>query len=363
MSWVYIFILPLIIVLCVTPLVKKLAFWIGAVDHPDERKVHTNIMPRLGGLAIFIATTIGLFIFTIAEFDELYWMLLGSLVIVATGIMDDIKPLSAKTKLLAQIAAAMIVVYGGIRIEFINIPLTDEVLYFGQWSWLISIIWIVGITNALNLIDGLDGLAAGVSSIALGTIFIMSLMMGNIAVATISLILLGSTIGFLFFNFYPAKIFMGDSGSLYLGFFLAALSILGFKNITVISYVFPILILGVPIFDTFFAIIRRYRSGKSIIAPDKKHLHHCLIALGFSHRKTVLIIYGITMLFSLAALFLTQTTVWTGILVVMGLAFLVLLGAEWTGVMGETRKPLMKLLVGFRAWILNTSSSNHHYKG
>lgn len=363
MSWVYIFILPLIIVLCVTPLVKKLAVRIGAVDHPDERKVHTNIMPRLGGLAIFIATTIGLFIFTNPTFFPMYWMLLGSLVIVATGILDDIKPLSAKAKLLAQISAAMIVVYGGIRIEFINIPLTDEVLYFGQWSWLISIIWIVGITNALNLIDGLDGLAAGVSSIALGTIFIMSLMMGNITVATISLILLGSTIGFLFFNFYPAKIFMGDSGSLYLGFFLAALSILGFKNITVISYVFPILILGVPIFDTFFAIIRRYRSGKSITAPDKKHLHHCLIALGFSHRKTVLIIYGITMLFSLAALFLTQTTVWIGILVVMGLAFLVLLGAEWTGVMGETRKPLMKLLVGFRAWILNTSSSNHHYKG
>lgn len=363
MSWIYIFILPLLIALCVTPLVKKLAIRIGAVDHPNERKVHKSVMPRLGGVAIFIATTIGILVFTDSGSFPMYWMLLGSLVIVATGILDDMKPLSAKSKLLAQIAASMIVVYGGIRIEFINIPLTEEVIYFGQWSWLISIIWIVGITNALNLIDGLDGLAAGVSSIALGTIFIMSLMMGNLPIATISLILLGSTIGFLFFNFYPAKIFMGDSGSLYLGFFLATLSILGFKNITVVSYVFPILILGVPIFDTFFAIIRRYRSGKSITAPDKRHLHHCLIDMGFSHRKTVLIIYGITMLFSLAALFLTQTTVWIGILLVLGIAFFVLLGAEWTGVMGETRKPIMRLLVGFRSWILDTASNNHNYKG
>jgi UDP-GlcNAc:undecaprenyl-phosphate GlcNAc-1-phosphate transferase len=362
MSWLYIFIVPLIIAVCATPFVKKLAFWIGAVDHPNERKVHTRIMPRLGGVAIFIAATSGIIIFTNESFFPMYWMLLGSLVIVATGILDDMKPLSAKTKLLAQIIAAMIVVYGGIRIDFINVPLTDQVIHFGQWSWLISILWIVGITNALNLIDGLDGLAAGVSSIALSTIFVMSLLMGNIAVATISLILLGSTVGFLFFNFYPAKIFMGDSGSLYLGFFLATLSILGFKNITVISYVLPIVILGVPIFDTLFAIIRRFRSGKSITAPDKGHLHHCLISMGFSHRKTVLMIYGITIVFSLAALFLSQTTIWIGVLVMVGLTFFILLGAEWTGVLGGTRKPITRLLVEFRSWVLETNN-NHQMKG
>jgi UDP-GlcNAc:undecaprenyl-phosphate GlcNAc-1-phosphate transferase len=363
MSWFYIFIVPLIIAVCATPLVKKLAYWVGAVDQPNERKVHTRIMPRLGGVAIFIATTSGIIIFTNESFFPMYWMLLGSLVIVAVGILDDIKPLSAKTKLLGQIIAALIVVYGGIRIEFINVPLSDEVIHFGQWTWLISILWIVGITNALNLIDGLDGLAAGVSSIALATIFVMSLMMGNFPVATISLILLGSSLGFLVFNFYPAKIFMGDSGSLYLGFFLATLSLLGFKNITLISYVLPILILGVPIFDTMFAIIRRYRSGKSITAPDKGHLHHCLITMGFSHRKTVLIIYGITMVFSMAALFLSNTSIWIGLFIMLGLILFVLLGIEWTGVMGKTTKPITRLLIGFRSWVLDSPSHDHQIKG
>jgi UDP-GlcNAc:undecaprenyl-phosphate GlcNAc-1-phosphate transferase len=363
MSWIYIFIVPLLISLCVTPLVKKLAFLIGAVDQPDERKVHTRIMPRLGGVAIFIATTIGIFLFTNAGFYPMYWMLLGSFVIVAIGILDDMKPMSAKAKLLGQIIAAMIVVYGGIRIEFINIPFMEEALFFGKWSWLISILWIVGITNALNLIDGLDGLASGVSSIALSSIFVMSLMMGNGTVATISLLLLGATVGFLYFNFYPAKIFMGDSGSLYLGFFLASLSILGFKNITVVSYVIPILILGVPIFDTFFAIVRRFRSGKSITAPDKKHLHHCLIGMGFSHRTTVLIIYGITMLFSLAALFLSQATIWIGGIVLFVVAFLVVIGVEWTGVVGDTKKPLTKMLMGLTHWVVDIGSSKPHIKG
>ncbi len=326
----------------------------GAVDHPNERKVHTKIMPRLGGLSIFVATTLGIFIFMKPGFDPVYWMLLGSIVIVATGIIDDMRPLSAKTKLLAQIFAAMIVVYGGIRIDFINVPFMEEPLYFGSWSWLISIIWIVGITNALNLIDGLDGLASGVSSIALSSIFVMALMMGNMTVATIALLLLGATLGFLVFNFYPAKIFMGDSGSLYLGFFLASLSILGFKNITLTSYVIPILILAVPIFDTLFAIIRRYRSGHPITLADKRHLHHCLTEMGFSHRTTVLIIYSITMLFSLAAIFLSQNTLWIGNIVFVFLIALIVLGAEWTGIVGETKKPFTRAIMG----LMQLESSN-----
>lgn len=364
MSWLYIFIVPLIISLCATPLVKKLAFMIGAVDTPDARKVHSRIMPRLGGVAIFLATTIGLFIFTNTGFYPMYWMLLGSFVIVIIGILDDMKPMSAKAKLLGQILAAMIVVYGGIRIDFINIPMMDEPIYFGQWSWLISIFWIVGITNALNLIDGLDGLASGVSSIALSSIFVMSLMMGNITVATISLLLLGATVGFLFYNFHPAKIFMGDSGSLYLGFFLASLSILGFKNITMFSFVIPVLILGVPIFDTLFAIVRRYRTGMSITAPDKKHLHHCLISMGFSHRTTVLIIYGITAIFSLAAIFLSQSTIWISGLILLAVIFIVLLGVEWTGITGDTKKPLTKWLLGVTHWVVHVNSNNKpHIKG
>jgi len=366
MSWlqvVMVLLIPLVISFAATPLVRKLAFIIGAVDKPDARKVHTRIMPRLGGLAIFVATTIGLLVFTNTGFFPMYWMLLGSIVIVIIGILDDMNPMSAKTKLLGQILAAMIVVYGGIRIDFINVPFMDEPIYFGQWSWVISILWIVGITNALNLIDGLDGLASGVSSIALSSIAIMSLMMGNITVATISLILLGATLGFLYYNFYPAKIFMGDSGSLYLGFFLASLSILGFKNITMISYVIPILILGVPIFDTLFAIVRRYRSGLSITAPDKKHLHHCIISLGFSHRATVLIIYGITMMFSLAAIFLSQATIWiAGIVLILVLLF-VTVGVEWTGIVGETKKPVTKLLMSFTHWITEIGNNKPHIKG
>ncbi len=188
-------------------------------------------------------------------------------------------------------------------------------------------------------------------------------MMGNVTVATISLLLLGATLGFLFYNFYPAKIFMGDSGSLYLGFFLASLSILGFKNITVVSYVIPILILGVPIFDTLFAIVRRYRSGLSITAPDKKHLHHCIISLGFSHRATVLIIYGITMLFSLAAIFLSQATIWIGAIVLFVLMVLVMLGVEWTGIVGETKKPMTKMLLGLTHWIIDLGNNKPHIKG
>lgn len=363
MSWLLIFGVPFLISLLLTPIIKKIAIKINAVDHPNSRKVHSQIMPRLGGTSIFLATTIGLILFANEMESPLLWMILGSFIIVAIGILDDIKPLSAKIKLIFQIIAAFIVVYGGVSIQFVNVPFIDKVIYLGEWSWPISILWIVGITNALNLIDGLDGLAAGVSSISLSTIFIMSLIMGNSVVAIITLVLLGATIGFLFFNFYPAKIFMGDSGSLYLGFFLSTLSILGFKNVAVVSYLIPIVILAVPIFDTVFAIIRRFRSRLPISAPDKKHLHHCLVDMGFSHRKTVLIMYFINILFSLAAIFLSQTTVWIGIALMMLLILFILLGAEWTGVMGETKKPVTRFFLGIGNWLSLITTNKPHYRG
>ncbi|GBF12297.1 MraY family glycosyltransferase [Tepidibacillus sp. HK-1] len=363
MTWFFIFGVPLVLSILLTPIIKKIAIKIGAVDHPNARKVHTKVMPRMGGVAIFLATTIGIILFANETEEPLFWILLGSLVIVITGIIDDIKPLSAKTKLVFQIIAAAIVVSGGVKIQFITVPVFYKIIYLGEWSWLVSILWIVGITNALNLIDGLDGLAAGVSSIALSTIFIMSLIMGNTMVAIITLVLLGATIGFLFFNFYPAQIFMGDSGSLYLGFFLSTLSILGFKNITVVSYLIPIVILGVPIFDTIFAIIRRFRLKLPITAPDKKHLHHCLIDMGFSHRKTVLIIYGINILFSLAAIFLSQTTVWIGIIVMTILVLFVLIGVEWTGILGETKKPVTRFIVGVGSWLFGIAVNKPHIRG
>jgi len=362
MSWFFVFGVPLVLTLVLTPIIKLIAIKINAVDHPDERKVHTKVMPRLGGLAIFLSSSIGMLIFSDITKGPLLWIMLGSLVIITLGIIDDLKPLSAKIKLVFQVVAASILIYGGIDIEFINVPMSDKVIYLGNWSYLITILWIVGITNALNLIDGLDGLAAGVSSISLATILIMSLSMGNNLVTTIALAVLGSTLGFLVFNFYPAKIFLGDSGSLYLGFILATLSILGFKNVAVVSFIFPIIILAVPIFDTIFAIIRRFRIKAPITVADKMHLHHCLIGMGFSHRKTVFIIYGISIIFGLAAIFLSQASFWMGLITIVTLMFITLIGIEWTGVIGGTKKPVTHLciLIGDR---IVRFANNPYFKG
>ena len=253
--------------LALTPLVKKFAVRIGAMDTPNARKVHTRIMPRLGGLGIFLAFIITVaallpFVsawFTARDMSFVSAFLIGGTIIVLIGALDDRFELSAKVKLLGQIVAAAVVVFGfNIRVDFVNIPFQDA--YSSLESWVsipLTILWIVGVTNAINLIDGLDGLAAGVSGIAIGTIAVMSFLMGNTMIALMCLVLLGSIIGFLFFNFHPAKIFMGDTGSLFLGFSLAMLSMLGFKQIAVVSFITPLIIIGVPLSDTLFAIIRR----------------------------------------------------------------------------------------------------------
>ncbi len=233
-----------------TPIIKKLAFKMGATDKPNQRKVHQKIMPRMGGLAIFVSFLIGVLI--IQPGGQHHWpIIIGSFIIILTGIFDDIKEISPKVKLAGQVAAAFIVVfYGGLNVEFINLPFGGK-LEFGLFSIPFTMIWIIGITNAINLIDGLDGLAAGVSTIALLTIAGMAFVMGNPYVMMVALIAAVSTLGFLFFNFYPAKIFMGDTGALFLGYLIGVLALLGFKNVTFISLIIPIIILGVPISDTF----------------------------------------------------------------------------------------------------------------
>ena len=267
-----------------TPLVKKLAFKLGAMDKPEQRKVHQKVMPRMGGLAIYISFVIGALVINPDKAYH-YPILLGSAIIIVTGMLDDIYNLSAKVKFLAQtLAAVIVVIWGGVQVEFINLPFGGK-LEFGFLDIPITILWIVGITNAMNLIDGLDGLASGVSSIALFTITGMAMIMGNGYVIAISSIVLAATLGFLLFNFYPAKIFLGDTGALFLGYIIAVMSLLGFKNVTLISFVIPVIILGVPISDTFFAIIRRLVNKQPLMAPDKSHLHHCLLNIGFTHRK------------------------------------------------------------------------------
>ncbi|GAB0168897.1 MraY family glycosyltransferase [Lysinibacillus sp. CTST325] len=333
-----------------TPLVKRLAFRIGAVDAPNYRKVHARIMPRLGGLAIFLAFLIAVAIFQpILIYNEngsdfLLAIIIGACIIVATGVIDDMREISAKAKLIGQLVAALIVIFvGGIQIDMINLPFVGE-LNFGLLSIPLTILWIVGITNAINLIDGLDGLAAGVSTIALITLAVMAFIMGNMFVLAIAAILAAATFGFLFYNFHPAKIFMGDTGALFLGFMISVLALLGFKNVTVVTLIIPVIILGVPISDTFFAIVRRVRMKKKWSDPDKSHLHHRLLDMGFTHRQTVLIIYGIAIMFGLAAIIFSMAKVWGAILLVAVILTAIEILVEVIGLAGKNYKPLLNFV-------------------
>ena len=340
-------IVAFIAAIILTPLVKRLAFRLGAVDAPNYRKVHARIMPRLGGLAIFGAFMIGILLLkfvTNFQSDYLYAILIAATIIVITGIVDDMREISAKAKLLGQIIAACIVVFGGgIQIDNINLPFGGE-LEFGWLGIPFTIIWIVGITNAINLIDGLDGLAAGVSTIALITLAVMAMIMGNGIVIAMAAILAAATIGFLFFNFHPAKIFMGDTGALFLGFMIAVLALLGFKNVAVISFVIPVIMLGVPISDTFFAIVRRLRNGKKWSDPDKSHLHHRLLDVGFSHSQTVMIIYAMAAMFGLAAVIFSMAKVWGAILLIAVILVAIEIFVEIIGLAGKNYKPLLNLV-------------------
>lgn len=342
-------IVAMVAAILLTPLVKRLAFRIGAVDAPNYRKVHARIMPRLGGLAIFGAFLIGI---AVLRPDNQYMLaiILGATVIVITGVLDDMYEISAKAKMLGQLVAACIIVfYGGIQIDFINLPFADEgTLAFGILSIPFTIIWIVGITNAINLIDGLDGLAAGVSTIALLTLAAMAFIMGDVFVLAVAAILAASTFGFLFYNFHPAKIFMGDTGALFLGFMIAVLSLLGFKSITLVSFIIPVIMLGVPISDTFFAIVRRLRMKKKWSDPDKSHLHHRLLDLGFSHRQTVLIIYGIAMLFGLFAIIFSMAKIWGAILLITVILVVIELFVEVIGLAGKNYRPLINFVRMFK---------------
>ena len=325
-----------------TPLVKRLAFKIGAVDAPNYRKVHSRIMPRLGGLAIYLSFLIGLVILR-PDSEYTIAIVLAATVIIITGVLDDMYEISAKAKMLGQLVAAFIIVfYGGIQIDMINLPFGGD-MDFGLLSIPLTILWIVGITNAINLIDGLDGLAAGVSTIALITISAMAIIVPNPFVLAVAALLACSTLGFLFFNFHPAKIFMGDTGALFLGFMIAVLSLLGFKNITMVSFIIPVIMLGVPISDTFFAIVRRVRNKQKWSDPDKSHLHHRLLDIGFSHRQTVLIIYGIALMFGLFAIIFSMAKIWGAILLVTVILVALELFVEIIGLAGKNYRPLIKL--------------------
>ena len=294
-----------------TPLVKHLAIRVGAIDVPkDDRRMHTVPIPRMGGLAIFIGFLLTVLIFTRNMGRDLQSILLGAIVLVILGVFDDKYALKAKPKLLVQLAAAAIVVfYGDLRIDRIINPFGAS-LYsywdFGVFSYPLTILWIVAITNAVNFIDGLDGLACGVSCISAINMLVIALLVSDGGVAITMAALTGACLGFVPYNFNPAKIFMGDTGSTFLGFMLATVSIQGlFKAYTVISFIVPFLLLGLPIFDICFAVIRRVATGHNPMEADRGHFHHRLIDMGFSQKQSVAIAYVLSGVLGLAAVLLT----------------------------------------------------------
>ncbi|MBR6710813.1 MAG: undecaprenyl/decaprenyl-phosphate alpha-N-acetylglucosaminyl 1-phosphate transferase [Selenomonadaceae bacterium] len=326
--------------LVVTPGVILLAAKTGAMDAPDARKVHKKPIPRIGGIGIYIAFMAGMLVvmsmnvLTEEVSHELIGLLFGGSLIVLLGIIDDYKNLPAKVKLVGQIiAATVLVVVFDVRIDFITDPFGDY-LFLEFMAIPATIFWIVGLTNTVNLIDGLDGLAAGVSTIACITIFLVALQQDIMLVAVLTAALAGAAMGFLYYNFNPARIFMGDSGSMFLGYMLAGISIIGaVKCAATIALIVPILALGLPILDTAFAIVRRYRGGVPIFKPDKGHLHHRLLDLGFTQRQAVLLMYVISALLGLSAVALTEVSPQFAILIVGLVVAAVLFGAKKIGIL------------------------------
>lgn len=262
-------------------------------------------------------------------------LLLGSTIILIIGVIDDIKDLPPKVKLAGQIAAGLAVIPFGIRVDFLTNPF-DGIAHLGMFSIPATVFWLIAVTNAVNLIDGLDGLAAGVGGIAAVTLAVVAWTQGQTTVVYLAVILAASNLAFLRYNFHPAKIFMGDGGAMFLGFTLGTLAIMGMaKSATFISLLVPVVILGIPILDTLFAIIRRYAKHKPIFQADKEHLHHRLLALGLTHRQTVLVIYALSVILGGSAIFLTQLTTAQGAIILIVLSTTLILVAERVGVIGK----------------------------
>lgn len=337
--YIYGFLISMVLSYLITPSVMKLAWKIGAIDEPgDARRVHKKPMPRLGGLAIYIAFLIaGLLTLPIKQ-ESIQGILIGATVIVIVGILDDIYNLPAKVKLLGQIAAAGILVLFGIKVQIITNPLGGMII-LGKLAIPATLFWVVGITNTLNFIDGLDGLAAGISAIAAFTMMFVNLSLEQTNGVLVMAILAGAAIGFLPYNFNPAKIFMGDTGAMFLGFVLAAQAVEGaVKSATAIALIVPILALGLPIFDTAFAILRRFVNGKPLMQADKGHVHHRLIAIGLSQRQAVLFMYLISISLGICSLVLARVGIKQAMIALALVIFMLLVSVRYINIMLETKK-------------------------
>ena len=323
-----VFAVAFVIALVITPISIKIAYRVGAICVPgDGRRMHGRNIPRLGGLAIFVATTVAMLVFGRA-FDKIHIIVLGGALMYLVGLVDDIKPLKAWIKLLCQLAIVILMYFMGVRISFIQNFFGHGIINFGAVvTFIVSVLWMLGITNAINLIDGLDGLAAGTIAIDALTMAYISYIIngsGKMAVCIGMMAMAGACVGFLPYNFSPAKTFMGDGGALYLGFMFAALTTVGrLKSPTIITMVMPVFVLAIPVFDTLFAIVRRLFKRKSVMDADKGHLHHSLMAAGHGHMRSVLMLYSLSGIMCVSSILMCRDLFWESmILMAIAITFI-----------------------------------------
>ncbi|MCL2112830.1 MraY family glycosyltransferase [Lactococcus protaetiae] len=358
-----------------TPIMTFVSRMIGAVDKPNERRINKKPMPSAGGLAIFIAFAVATLLILPhivhsqppyvgnvqpltpnagpprleSYFDYIWPFVVAGGIVVLTGLIDDIKEISPKMKLLGLIiAASFIWFFTHARFDNIKIPFGGPFLSFPAWlSYIFTVFWILAITNAINLIDGLDGLASGVSVISLTTMGIVSyffLPSPNVFLPITIFTIVAAIMGFFPYNYHPAIIYLGDTGALFLGFMISVASLQGLKNATAVAVLTPLLILGVPLTDTIVAMIRRKLNRQSIATADKRHLHHRLMALGFTHRGAVLVIYAIAAIFAFISLILQVSSRIGGIFLVVACLFGLEIFIELVGILGENRQPVLKTM-------------------
>lgn len=318
-----------------TPAVKVLSKKVGAIDVPkDSRRMHTKPTPRLGGIAIYFSILLSMVVFMWPLSKEIQAMILGATIVVISGYLDDTQGLTPAMKVLFQMIAAIIAIYGGIHVDGVSNLLGEKgsVIDLGLMSYPLTILWIVGVTNAINLIDGLDGLADGVSAIAALSLSVISYMFRNEEIGIMCLIIAGACLGFLPYNFNPASIFMGDTGALLLGYLFAVITIEGvLKTAATVAVVVPVIILAVPISDTFFAIIRRTLSGQSFTTADKGHLHHRILDMGYSIKQTVLLLYLMAAILGFLAILVSMIGGLLGNLIALGVIIIIILWARRIG--------------------------------
>jgi UDP-GlcNAc:undecaprenyl-phosphate GlcNAc-1-phosphate transferase len=302
-----------IVTCALTPLVRQLALRTGALDHPTDRKVHRQPMPTLGGLAL----AVGFFMGALAAgalhqvpFRTLLGVSSGAILVALIGVIDDRLDLPAKVKLALQIVSVAPLLLCGVTISMLSHPLArQEQIMLPVWlSWIVTTIWVVAVTNAINLIDGLDGLAAGVTAIAGVALAFIALAWGQFPVALLCAGLAGAAIGFLPWNWHPARILMGDTGAYFLGYVIAGVTIQGaFKTAAAIAIFVPLLVLAVPLLDTALSLLRRFVTGRPAFGADREHVHHRLVAMGLSQPRVVLLTYAVTALCGAAAIWISRT--------------------------------------------------------